>query len=192
MATATLVLLIITLTAEALSAAAVAWSARFQGRRIWPPPAGSSWQAYFLPALFGLSAASVVALGLANWGAWGLPLGVRLSVGGLLGLVGNGLALWAIAALGAARTLGDGGPIVRRGPYRFSRNPQYVGFIAALFGWAFLANSVLTLLAAAVGTVALVLAPFAEEPWLLEKCGPAYEAYVRAVPRFLPWGKRKR
>jgi protein-S-isoprenylcysteine O-methyltransferase Ste14 len=184
----TLFLLIATLAAEWLAAAAVAWSARFPGRRIWPPPAGPSWPGYGVPALFFLSGAGVVALGIADWGSLGLPLWAHLAAGGLFGLAGNGLALWAIVALGVARSLGDTGPIVQRGPYRFSRNPQYVGFIASLWGWTLLAGSALTLAAAAAGTVALVLAPFAEEPWLRERYGPAYEAYLRAVPRFLPLG----
>jgi len=58
-----------------------------------------------------------------------------------LGLAGNALALWAIAALGIAPTSGDESMLVYRGPYRFSRNPQYVGFIAALIGWALLTNA---------------------------------------------------
>ena len=135
--------------------------------------------------LFILSSVGVVALGILDWGNFALTPWLRWPVGGVLGLIGNGLALWAMVALGFAPTLGSEDALVRRGPYCFSRNPQYVGYIAALFGWAILAGSALTFLAALVGTVALILAPVAEEPWLLQKYGAAYEEYKRAVPRFI-------
>ena len=83
------------------------------------------------------------------------------------------------------------GQLVRRGPYRFSRNPQYVGFMAALVGWAFVASSGLTLVASLAGTIPLVLVPFAEEPWLATRLGAAYEEYRRTVPRFISLRKRK-
>ena len=139
---------------------------------------------------FIVSAMGVVVLGILDWGDIALVQWVRLAVGVPLWLAGNGLALWAIVALGFAPTLGSEGPFVRRGPYLFSRNPQYVGFIAALIGWAILACSAWTLLAALVGALALVLAPFAEEAWLLREHGAAYEEYRRAVPRFISLRKR--
>jgi len=58
-------------------------------------------------------------------------------------------------------------------------------------GWAVLAASVLTLLAALGGATALILAPFAEEPWLLKRYGAAYEEYRRAVPRFISFRRRR-
>ena len=102
-----------------------------------------------------------------------------------LGLAGNALALWAIAALGIAPTSGDESMLVYRGPYRFSRNPQYVGFIAALIGWALLTNSVLALIVSLAGITPLLLVPLAEEPWLRERLGAAYADYQHTVPRFI-------
>jgi protein-S-isoprenylcysteine O-methyltransferase Ste14 len=102
-----------------------------------------------------------------------------------LWLAGDLLALWAMATLGVTPTAGDEGVLVRRGPYGFSRNPQYVGFIIGLVGWGLMANSALTLIATSVGIIPLVLVPFAEEPWLLAHHGAAYEEYRRAVPRFV-------
>ena len=98
---------------------------------------------------------------------------------------GNALALWAIIVLGLASTFGGEGALIKRGPYAISRNPQYVGFIAALIGWSVLTNSALTLVAVLVGVIPLILVPFSEEPWLLEMHRSVYEAYRRAVPRFL-------
>jgi len=180
-----LALLSVALAAEVLAAACVAFSVAFPDRRIWPPPRQHSWQSYFMWLLFAISAGGVVALGILDWSNLALARWIRLAVGAPLWLAGSGLALWAIVALGFAPTLGSEDTLVRRGPYLFSRNPQYVGYIAALIGWAILAASALTLLAALAGAMALILAPFAEEPWLLKRYGSAYEKYRRAVPRFI-------
>lgn len=59
--------------------------------------------------------------------------------------------------------------LVRRGPYRFSRNPQYVGFIVGLIGWVFLSSSRLALPASFAGVIPLIVVPFAEEGWLLAR-----------------------
>lgn len=186
-----LVVFSVTLAAEVLAAASVAFSAAFPGRRIWPPPRPHSWQAYCLWLLFIVSGGGVAALGILDWGNLALAPWTRWAVGAPLWLAGSGLALWAVVALGFTPTLGSEGTLVRRGPYRFSRNPQYVGFVAALVGWAVLAASVLTLLAALGGATALILAPFAEEPWLLRRYGAAYEEYRRAVPRFISFRRRR-
>jgi protein-S-isoprenylcysteine O-methyltransferase Ste14 len=106
-------------------------------------------------------------------------------IGVPFGLAGNALALWAIAALGMAPTSGDESTLVSRGPYRFSRNPQYVGFILALIGWGLITNSVLALIVSLAGIVPFLLVPLAEEPWLRERLGAAYADYQRTVPRFI-------
>lgn len=186
-----LAFLSVTLAAEMLAAASVIFSVAFPDRRIWPPPRQPSWQSYFMWFCFILSSGGIVALGILDWSNPGLARWIRLTVGIPLWLAGNGLGLWAIAALGLAPTFGSEGTLVRRGPYHFSRNPQYVGYIAALIGWAVLASSALTSLVALVGAIALILAPLAEEPCLLRKYGSAYEEYRRAVPRFMSLRKRR-
>jgi protein-S-isoprenylcysteine O-methyltransferase Ste14 len=90
-----------------------------------------------------------------------------------------------MVVMGFATSFGDESTLIRRGPYRFSRNPQYVGFISALIGWGFLTSSGLTLVASSVGIIPLILVPFAEEKWLLARYGAVYEEYKRAVPRFV-------
>ena len=52
------------------------------------------------------------------------------------------------------------------------------------------ASSALTFLAALMGAVPLILAPFAEESWLLRRHGASYEEYRRGVPRFIALRKR--
>ena len=205
----------VTLAAEILSTVAVVVSILFPQRRIWPPSETHSWPGYLMWGFFLISAVGAVALGIVDWGSMSLAPWVRWVVGIPLWCGGNVLATWAVAALGMASTFGverkrsgtfgiegkqsgtfgmegkrsdssgDGGALVRRGPYRFSRNPQYVGFIIGLIGWAFVASSALTLVVSLVGVVPLVLVPFAEEPWLAARYGAAYEEYKRTVPRFI-------
>ena len=71
------------------------------------------------------------------------------------------------------------------GLYRFSRNPQYVGAIPALLGYAIMCNSLLGLIAALLVSGWLAHVPFAEEPWCREHLGAAYEEYAAKVPRFV-------
>jgi len=135
--------------------------------------------------LFIISGVGVILLGVLDWGGFIVPLWVRVAIGLPLGLVGNALAIWAIASLGIGPTSGDEVSLIYRGPYRFSRNPQYVGFILALVGWALMTNSALVHIASLAGIFPLLLVPFAEEPWLMERHGSVYTEYMRTVPRFL-------
>jgi protein-S-isoprenylcysteine O-methyltransferase Ste14 len=54
-----------------------------------------------------------------------------------------------------------------------------------LGGGAVLAGSWMAAVLALVGIVWFLLAPSAEEPWLHEQYGVAYEEYRKSVPRFL-------
>ena len=135
--------------------------------------------------LFLGSAGGVGALGIIEWGELTLPPWIRFVAGTFLAFTGHGLAVWAMVVMGIATSFGGEGTLIRRGPYRFSRNPQYVGFVSALIGWGFLTSSGLTLIASSVGIIPLILVPFAEEKRLVARHGAAYEGYKRAVPRFV-------
>jgi len=75
--------------------------------------------------------------------------------------------------------------VVRTGPYRFSRNPMYVGVVAAIFGQALLYRSrpvfVYGVCAALTFHLVVVLL---EEPHL-RKTREGYETYLGRVPRWL-------
>jgi protein-S-isoprenylcysteine O-methyltransferase Ste14 len=183
------IITLITLGAEILTTLALIISIAFPQKRIWPPGRQHSWGQYTLPIFFIISGAGVILVGILDWGGFIFSVRVRTGIGFPLWLFGNILAIWAIAALGIAPTSGEESSLVYRGPYRFSRNPQYAGFMLALIGWALITNSALAVIVSLVGIIPLLLVPFAEEPWLLEKHGSFYVEYKRTVPRFVAFKK---
>ncbi len=76
--------------------------------------------------------------------------------------------------------------LVRRGLYRHSRNPMYVGVLTVIFGWAVLYQS---LAVAVYGPVVALcfysFVVFFEEPILRKRFGSEYEQYCAEVPRWL-------
>jgi len=76
--------------------------------------------------------------------------------------------------------------LVTAGLYRFSRNPIFVSVLLILTGWTLIYHSLP--LARYAGTVALVFhlrVVFGEEPWLARTHGEDWQAYRKAVPRWL-------
>jgi protein-S-isoprenylcysteine O-methyltransferase Ste14 len=75
------------------------------------------------------------------------------------------------------------------GPYRFVRNPMYLGFALGWIGlWVIFGHAnwavIASVCGAALGVVLFVM--FYEEPTLRGKFGADYEAYCRNVRRWLP------
>jgi protein-S-isoprenylcysteine O-methyltransferase Ste14 len=76
---------------------------------------------------------------------------------------------------------------VAAGPYRFVRNPMYVGGVAFLAGFGLYARSVsILILAVALFGMAHLFVVFYEEPALKKSFGTTYEAYRRRVHRWIP------
>ena len=111
--------------------------------------------------------------------------------GGLLVVLGESIRLWAVGYAGSAtRTRHVGAPsLVTNGPYGRVRNPLYVGnFILSLglciMAWAWMPYMLGIFLAVFVIQYGLIVS--LEEESLRNIFGEAYDAYARAVPRFLP------
>lgn len=115
--------------------------------------------------------------------------------GAALTCVGGALAVWCI---GTFVVLGKGTPapfdpprrLVIRGPYRFVRNPMYVGAFLALAGVAVVYRS-LAVFGYATGLL-LALHAFVvtyEEPTLRRSFGQAYERYCRETARWWPFSR---
>jgi protein-S-isoprenylcysteine O-methyltransferase Ste14 len=76
--------------------------------------------------------------------------------------------------------------IVDSGPYRFTRNPMYVGMAVAYVGGSLLLNSVWPLLLLPLAVLAVDRYVIArEERYLGAKFGDEYAAYTRRVRRWL-------
>jgi protein-S-isoprenylcysteine O-methyltransferase Ste14 len=78
------------------------------------------------------------------------------------------------------------GEVVRRGPYRFSRNPMYVAVVACILGQAAVYRSASLLrYGIAVAVVFHLVVVLIEEPHLRTVRGPEYENYLRTTRRWL-------
>jgi protein-S-isoprenylcysteine O-methyltransferase Ste14 len=111
-------------------------------------------------------------------------------VGGIVFLAGLALLIWAASTFRRAGTeVQTSQPttrIVTRGPYRYTRNPIYLGMFLGLIGLAMAFDSL---------WLVVVLAPFylvirygvvaREEAYLERKFGDIYRAYKARVRRWL-------
>jgi protein-S-isoprenylcysteine O-methyltransferase Ste14 len=132
--------------------------------------------AFVLPILMGVSAASPAK---------------HVFVAALLLGVGTCLLLWCVREfyVTGRGTLAPWDPprhLVTTGPYRYSRNPMYIGVVTILVGWyALWALSALLIytLCFAIGFHVRVL--LFEEPWAARQFGVDWVAYRDRVPRWL-------
>ena len=114
---------------------------------------------------------------------------IVIVLGALAALAGAILRVWGAAYLGYATVHhGDmqAGAVMADGPYRYMRNPLYLG------GWfMMIAVSLLMPPSGALFTVVLLTIFYlrlilGEEAFLAGQLGRPYEEYLRAVPRLIP------
>lgn len=107
----------------------------------------------------------------------------------LFAATGAGLRTWGASYLGAT-TVQRGGMvgdrIVAEGPYRFVRNPLYLGTLLHTVALAMLMRPEAAALCVALIAVAQFRLIGREEPYLRERMGEPYAAYLAQVPRFIP------
>jgi protein-S-isoprenylcysteine O-methyltransferase Ste14 len=114
---------------------------------------------------------------------------IVIVLGALAALLGAVLRVWGTAYLGYSTVHhGDmrAGAVMADGPYRYMRNPLYLG------GWfMMIAVSLLMSPSGALFTVVLLTVFYlrlilGEEAFLAGQLGQPYQEYLRAVPRLLP------
>jgi protein-S-isoprenylcysteine O-methyltransferase Ste14 len=120
-----------------------------------------------------------------------LPAATKIP-GAILGVFG---AILVLACAGVFISRGQGTPaifdapraFVAIGPYKYVRNPMYIGGLVLLLGFGLYERSISILL------LTLLLFPlfhlfvlFYEEPTLTRKFGSSYQDYLGAVPRWIP------
>lgn len=84
------------------------------------------------------------------------------------------------------KTFDEPDVLVTDGPFRFSRNPMYLGFLLLLFGIAGVMSSATPFVGPVLFAAAAAFwyVPF-EERAMRAKFGEAYEAYARKVRRWI-------
>ncbi len=126
--------------------------------------------------------------GIVRPAAIGLPQVAAM----IVGAVGAALALWCVLTFAV---VGKGTPapfdpprrLVVRGPYRFVRNPMYIGAGLALAGAALFYQSLAVLgYTALFFVITHLFVLFYEEPTLRRTFGEEYEGYCRRVRRWWP------
>jgi protein-S-isoprenylcysteine O-methyltransferase Ste14 len=157
------------------------------GFRVWPPPGRRSWQYRLTWGLTAVVAVGTLATGWLDAGSAGWEHWSRYPVG--VGLMLAGFGLWGLLSLGGPRTAGLTGGLVTAGAFAYSRNPQYVGDIVGLAGFAMVCDSGLAYALWAAKAAVFAALPWVEEPWLAERFGSAYRDYCRRAPRYLGLGR---
>jgi protein-S-isoprenylcysteine O-methyltransferase Ste14 len=111
-------------------------------------------------------------------------------VGVLVGGAGIALCLIAVIAFRSVeKVFGlDEGKLTTAGPYRWSRNPQYMGYFLLLLGFALNDWSLWCLAALLAVAICLHLLVLVEEGHLRRIYGEQYVEFCRKVPRYAGWG----
>mgnify|MGYP000497979800 CR=1 FL=1 len=182
--TATVAVFIVNVTSQMVLLLGAIWCVAFPQRRIYPmssrgPAYFVMWALFYFVFItnFGLALTEFQVPSAADWHR--LALGIPLCV------VGFGLLAWGMRTLGLKNTSGLQNVFVTRGPYAFTRNPQYVGDFFLFAGVSVVADSELVTVTHMLTSLLFVVAPIIEEPWLAEQYGDAYLEFKLRVPRFL-------
>lgn len=111
--------------------------------------------------------------------------------GAAIAAVGIVVLLWCVGQFyfDGKGTLAPWSPpktLVTAGPYRWSRNPMYIGVIVILWGWAAGFRALgLTMYAVVVMIGFHLRVILAEEPWQARTFGDAWTTYKSLVRRWL-------
>jgi protein-S-isoprenylcysteine O-methyltransferase Ste14 len=164
---------------------AMIWSVAFPKRRIWPPPKKQSWQYIIIWSLFCLALVLNILLLVLDWDNWIISKPVRFFVGIPVIIIGSFFVSWGFATLGIKNTSGIKSQFIAAGPYRFSRNPQYLGDVILFAGIILFSNSLYVAIVHVLGGIVFLIAPLAEEMWLEQQYGNQYVQYKNTTVRFI-------
>jgi protein-S-isoprenylcysteine O-methyltransferase Ste14 len=173
---------------------------------------------YLLKRLFGLDfwvawerpvVSSLIVVSGSTWWLVNLALAIYLSmqnpvdmffvgyvwrgVALLFVLVGLAIGLWAMKTFRTMKKLyGKIDSLVTQGPYRYTRNPQYLSLMLITIGAAIFFNSLHLLLFAATIAASAYFAALMEEEELEKLFGQQYAKYRKETPRLIPFTKPRR
>jgi len=107
----------------------------------------------------------------------------------ILAAAGAGLRVWGTAYLGTGTVHSrkmKAGQVIADGPYRYVRNPLYLGLWFMVAAMAFIMPVSGALVAMVLITVFQIRLILAEEAFLLKQIGEPYKLYLRGAPRIVP------
>jgi protein-S-isoprenylcysteine O-methyltransferase Ste14 len=161
------------------------FSVAYPNRRVWPPPKKLSWQYKLTWVCFYLVFLLNALLIIFDWNSGFMVDISRLVIGIPVTLVGALLVTWGFSTLGSRNTSGLQDKFVNTGPYRFTRNPQYLGDIIMFVGLSIVANSSYLWITHGLLILVFLITPFTEEVWLEDQYGDEYQNYKNNTSRFL-------
>ena len=163
----------------------VIWSIVKPEQRIWPPPKKWSWQYTTTWVIFYIAIILNVLLLFLDWNTWIIPNEIRFFIGIPIILIGTLFVSWGILTLGIKNTYGLKDGFILSGPYRYTRNPQYLGDIILFMGISILSNSMYVTIVHILLSLVFIFASFTEEAWLENQYGEEYNKYKSNTERFI-------
>lgn len=123
--------------------------------------------------------------------SWLEPAGWGLAALGALVAVSS-IVLFVMEGRGTPALFDSPREFVASGPYRYVRNPMYIGGLAVLLGTGLVLRSPsIALLAFLFGALAHAVVLWHEEPRLERLFGASYLAYKSSVNRWIPAAARR-
>ncbi|MCA9942816.1 MAG: hypothetical protein H6656_18150 [Ardenticatenaceae bacterium] len=163
----------------------IGWSVALPNKRIWPPPKKWSWQYTTTWILFYLAFILNALFIFLDWNSGLFTHHARFFLGVPIAMIGSLLVSWGIITLGTKNTSGLKDRFVTNGPYKFMRNPQYLGDMLLFVGVILISNSLYLLITHLLLILVFAITSLAEEVWLEEMYGDEYKTYKMITTRFL-------
>ena len=132
-----------------------------------------------------------LALELSRAGAMSFAIATTVLIIAAAAIAAKGalFRVWGTAYLGPGTVNNSNmvaGRVMADGPYRFLRNPLYIGLWCMVAAMAFLMPVTGAVFALVLITIFAIRLTLGEEAFLRAQLGEPYDAYLRAVPRFIP------
>jgi protein-S-isoprenylcysteine O-methyltransferase Ste14 len=109
-------------------------------------------------------------------------------VGASVVVAGYAIFIWSVLARGEYATsweMPEKQRLVNWGPYRYVRNPSYLGYFPMFAGFFITSHNMLALVPF-IAIPGCILATFREEEMLLMRFGEEYRKYMRETKRLIP------
>jgi protein-S-isoprenylcysteine O-methyltransferase Ste14 len=161
------------------------WSIYLPSKRVWPPPSKQSWQYKIYWYLFYIGILLDIALIFQEFNSWIVPDKIRYFIAVPLVLIGSFVVSFGIYTLGLKNTYGLQDGFIEQSPYKYTRNPQYLGDIILILGLILFTNSLNLTVLFLLSIIIFLIMPFSEEIWLEERYGDKYLKYKSKTSRFI-------